>query len=308
MTEPGSGAAGTGAETRGSSIGAWARAVRPKQWMKNVLVLAAPGAAGVLDEPAAAADALAALGCFCVVASGTYLLNDARDVESDRMHPRKRTRPIAAGEISVGAATAVGVLALVVGVGLGTLVAPGLGATLAAYALMTAAYSMGLRDVAVLDVMAIASGFVLRAIAGAVAVDVPISDWFFIVTSAGALFMAAGKRSAEIAAVEGSESGSIRATLSQYTPDYLTYLRSVASSVALVAYCLWAFETSHLTESTGPWYQLSIVPFAAGLFRYALLLAQGEGEAPEQVVLQDRVLQLVGMTWVLVYGVAVYGG
>lgn len=289
------------------TVAAWLRAARPQQWIKNLLVFAAPGAAGVLDETDAALRALAAFGCFCAVASGTYLLNDARDVESDRLHPTKRHRPIAAGLVPVGPATAVGVALLALGTVAGALVEPDLGLTLLGYIVITAAYSWGLRDVAVVDLLAIASGFVLRAVAGAAAVDVPISDWFFIVTSAGALFMAVGKRTGELGELESVDASSIRPTLAAYSTTYLSYLRSVASGVVLVAYCLWAFETADLADAAGAWYQISILPFAAAIFRYALLIDQGSGSAPEQVVLTDRVLQLIGLTWLVVYGAAVYG-
>lgn len=294
-----------------TSVRPWVRALRPKQWIKNVLVFAAPGAAGVLDQSDPALDTGAAFACFCVVASGTYLLNDARDAEADRLHPTKRERPIAAGLIAPGTASMVGAVMLVLGVAAGSLVTTSLGVTLAAYVAITLAYSYGLRDIAVVDVLAIASGFVLRAIAGAAAVDVPISDWFFIVTSAGALFMAIGKRSGELrelSDVADLEAVAVRPSLAAYTPGYLAYLRSVASGVALVAYCLWAFEAAALDTSTSVWHQLSILPFTAAIFRYALLVEQGHGGAPEQLVFSDRVLQLTAVSWLAVYSIAVYGG
>lgn len=291
---------------RGGS--AWFRSVRPKQWIKNVLVFAAPGAAGVLDDPDVLGDALLAFVAFCIVASGTYLLNDARDVESDRRHPTKCARPIAAGLIGTGQATVAGLVLLSVGVGLAASVTTELALTLVAYVAITGSYSLGLRDVAVVDVLTIASGFVLRAVAGAAAVDVPISTWFFIVTSAGAVFMAVGKRTGEIGELADDEIATIRPTLAVYTPSYLAYLRSVTSGVLLVAYCLWAFETADLAADTAVWYELTILPFTAAIFRYALLIDQGEGSAPEQVVLTDRVLQIIGVAWLALYGVAVYGG
>jgi decaprenyl-phosphate phosphoribosyltransferase len=290
-----------------SSAGAWVRAVRPTQWIKNALVLAAPGAAGVLDQSDALLDTAGAVAAFCLVASGTYLLNDARDVESDRRHPTKRERPIAAGQIQRSHAVVVGVLLLASGVAAGAAITAGLAMTLLAYVGITAAYSWGLRDVAVVDVLAIASGFVLRAVAGAAAVDVPISTWFFIVTSAGALFMAVGKRSGEVHELGATEGAAVRKTLLAYTPSYLAYLRSVSSGVVLVAYCLWAFETAELSTGRAVWYEITILPFTAAIFRYALLIDQGAGSAPEQLVLTDRVLQIIALAWLAAYGVAVYG-
>jgi len=290
-------------------MGGLLRLARPRQWAKNVLVFAAPGAAGVLDQRGPGVDALLAFACFCLAASGTYFLNDGRDVESDRAHPTKRTRPVASGEVSTTTATAGGVLLLAAAVALGIAVRPELGLTVAAYVLLTTAYSTYLKHVAVVDVVAVAAGFVLRAIGGAAATDVPISDWFFIVTSFGSLFMVTGKRGAEARelAEGGVPEGSVRRSLESYSTTYVAYLRSVASSAMLVAYCLWAFEKAAETEATSvPWYQLTIVPFGLAVLRYALVLDQGRGSAPEEVVLSDRPLQLIGVAWVVLFGVAVY--
>lgn len=285
------------------------RLARPRQWVKNVLVFAAPGAAGVLDEAEPFADTMLAFLALCLVASGTYYLNDARDVAADRLHPTKRTRPVAAGDVPVGVAVAGGVLLAVAGIGLAFAVRAQLGATVVAYVALTTAYSTVLKQVAVVDVVAIAAGFVLRAIAGATATGVPISEWFFIVTSFGALFVVVGKRGAEageLADLDGGDLAAVRTTLGAYTPRFLAYLRSVATSGALVAYCLWAFERAELAGGDVPWYQVSIIPFAMGIFRYALLLEQGRGSAPEEVVLSDRVLQLIGLAWAAVFAMGVY--
>lgn len=282
-------------------------AVRPKQWVKNVLVFAAPGAAGVLDQFGILADALAAFACFCLVAAGTYFLNDASDVAEDRVHPTKRYRPIAAGEVPVGLARVVGVLAMVAGIGLGAAVRWQLGAVLLAYVLLTTAYTLWLKHHTVVDVVAVAAGFVLRARAGAAATDVPVSDWFFIVASFGSLFMVSGKRHAESVTM-GAQGGSVRRTLDGYTGSYLAYLRSVTSGVVLVAYCLWAFEKAALVDGSVPWFQISIVPFTSAILRYAQLVDAGEGGAPEELVLRDRMLQLLGAAWVVTFALGVYGG
>ena len=285
------------------------RLARPRQWTKNVLVFAAPGAAGVLDQGEQLVQTLLAFASLCLVASGTYYLNDARDVEADRLHPTKRNRPVADGTVPEGLATVGGVVLIVAGVVLAFAVNTDLGITVAAYGALTTAYSLALKHVAVVDVVAIAAGFVLRAIAGAAATGVPISEWFFIVTSFGALFVVVGKRGAEareLADLDLDELAAVRPTLRTYTPDYLAYLRNVATSGALLAYCLWAFERAELTDEAFPWYQISIVPFAIALFRYALVLDQGRGSAPEEVVLSDRVLQLTGLVWAVIFGLGVY--
>lgn len=279
-------------------------ACRPKQWTKNLLVLAAPGAAGVLGEPGTAIAAVAALVAFCLAASATYLLNDAADVEADRAHATKRHRPIPAGELSIGTARILAVVFAVAGAGVALAVRWQLLAVLVAYVALTTAYSLVLKHVVLLDVIALASGFVLRAVAGAAAADVPISDWFFIVTSFGSLFMAVGKRHAEVVTM-GEDAGSHRKVLDGYTPSFLAHLRSVSSGVVLVAYCLWAFERAELTDAVVPWYQISIVPFTTAVLRYAQLLDTGEGGAPEELVLSDHMLLLAGAAWAAVFGIGV---
>lgn len=292
-----------------STVAGLVRLARPKQWTKNVLVFAAPGAAGVLDQREQLVESLLAFAALCLVASGTYCLNDARDVEADRLHPTKRHRPVADGTVSVGTATGVGAALILLGTALAFAVEPDLGITVLAYGALTTAYSLALKHIAVVDVVAISAGFVLRAIAGAAATQVPISEWFFIVTSFGALFVVVGKRGAEareLADLDLDELASVRPTLRTYTPEYLSFLRNVATSGALLAYCLWAFERAEVTGESFPWYQASIVPFAIGLFRYALVLDQGRGSAPEDVILSDRVLQVTGLVWAIIFGLGVY--
>jgi decaprenyl-phosphate phosphoribosyltransferase len=170
---------------------------------------------------------------------------------------------------------------------------------------ITLSYSAVWKHVAVLDLVAIASGFVLRAMAGAVAVDVPMSSWFVLVTTFGSLFVVTGKRYAE--AIElGDDAHHVRSTLGDYTDGYLRFVLAVTCGGALVSYCVWAFETKELAGSDLPYYELSIVPMLTAFLRYALMLDQGHGAAPEEVFGRDRVLQLLGLSWVIVFGVAVY--
>ena len=281
------------------------RAARPKQWAKNVLVFAAPGAAGVLTQASALGSALAAFVAFSLVASGTYLLNDARDAEADRAHPRKRHRPVAAGAVSVSLAVTAGVVLALAGLALAAAVSLGLLGLLLLYLTITAAYTLYLKEVAVVDIAVVASGFIIRAVAGGVAVDVPISRWFLIVASFGSLFMVAGKRYGEHLDL-GAEAAVVRATLSAYSREYLRYVWTMASAVTMTAYCLWAFEQSG--GGGVPWFELSIIPFVMFVLRYALLLGTGHGSAPEDLVLGDRGLLLSAGIWVLVYGAGVYLG
>jgi decaprenyl-phosphate phosphoribosyltransferase len=290
---------------RSATTVAWGlvRAARPKQWIKNVLVLAAPAAAGVIFDPAVLAQAAVAFVCFCFVASGTYLLNDALDVEADRQHPRKRHRPIAAGIVGVAVGKIAAVVCLAAGILLATLLADWrLAAVLAVYVVIMQAYSLGLKRVAVVELAIVSSGFVLRAIAGGVATTVELSTWFLIVTSFGSLFIVAGKRHAEVMTL-GTGAVGHREALREYPDGFMQYVGAVSAAVAIMAYCLWSLveaSANHL------WFELSIVPFVLAILRYALLSARGEAGAPEDVFAGDRTIQILGLLWLLSYGVGVY--
>jgi decaprenyl-phosphate phosphoribosyltransferase len=282
------------------------RTARPKQWAKNVLVFAAPGAAGVLDDWPEAGKAMLAFVAFCLAASGIYLWNDALDVAADRLHPTKRWRPVAAGIVPVTTAKIVGSVLAVAAFGVAALTGRWQTvAVVAVYVITTLAYSAWLKHVAVLDIVTIASGFVLRAAAGAVAVDVPMSQWFVLCTVFGSLFIVIGKRYAELRDM-GEDASAVRATLAEYSEGYLRIVLTVSCGAALVSYCQWAFETKELSETSLPFYELSIVPMLTALLRYALVLEQGRGAAPEEVFASDRVLQLLGVTWLVVFGLGVY--
>jgi len=280
------------------------RTARPKQWIKNVLVVAAPAAAGVLGHASVIVDTFIAFVAFSLAASGTYFLNDAFDVAADRRHAKKRFRPIAAGVVPLNTARIVGVALLAAGIGVSFLANWRLALVIGIYITFTTTYSVWFKHVAVIDLGFVAAGFVLRLIAGAVAVDVPISVWFIVVGSFGSLFMIAGKRHAEHLEL-GVDRAGHRATLEDYSVEYLGYVRAVASGVAMVAYCLWAFDAQ--VHRTGiVWFEISIVPFVLAFLRYALLVEQGQGGAPEDVVLGDRALQTLAALWVIIVGVGLY--
>lgn len=284
----------------------WIRLLRPRQWVKNGLVLAAPAAAGVLDEGQYLGRALVIACAFCLAASGTYCLNDAADADADRAHPTKRHRPVAAGEISATRARQVGVLLLVLAVAVGALTGSWeVSAITATYIVLTTAYTVWLKHVPVLDIALVTSFFVLRAVAGVVGTDIPLSDWYLIVASFGALFVVAGKRTTELRMVDATDH---RAALAGYTPGFLRYVESVASGVALLAYCLWAFEKAALSDSSVPWFQLSIVPFVVVFLRYALILESEDQRGPEEILLEDRQLQVIGLVWAVIFACGVYLG
>jgi len=280
------------------------RTARPKQWIKNVLVVAAPAAAGVLGHASVIVDTIIAFVAFSLAASGTYFLNDAFDVAADRRHAKKRFRPIAAGVVPLNTARIVGVALLAAGIGVSFLATWRLALVIGIYITFTTTYSVWFKHVAVIDLGFVAAGFVLRLIAGAVAVDVRISVWFIVVGSFGSLFMIAGKRHAEHLEL-GVDRAGHRATLEDYSVEYLGYVRAVASGVAMVAYCLWAFDAQ--VHRTGiVWFEISIVPFVLAFLRYALLVEQGQGGAPEDVVLGDRALQTLAALWVIIVAIGLY--
>lgn len=280
------------------------RLVRPRQWVKNVLVFAAPFAAGDLLEGEVPWRVLGAFVALCLAASGTYCVNDAVDAEADRKHPDKRRRPVASGEVPVPVAFGLGGGLLAGGLLLAAVIDLDLLLVVACYVALTVAYSGWLKHVAVLDIAAIAGGFILRAVAGGAAAPVPISQWFLIVTGFGSLFIVAGKRSAEHLDL-GDEAGNVRTTLAAYPASYLRFVRSMAGSACVLAYCLWAFERAEELQRGEVWYELSIIPFVLGILHYALRLEQGAGAAPEELVLHDRVLQVIGLAWLVVFALGV---
>ncbi len=286
-------------------LSALLRESRPKQWLKNILVFAAPGAAGVLDQGRELGLTVITFVAFCLAASGIYIWNDLLDLEADRNHPTKRFRPIASGELPLSVARVAGVVFPLLGLGLAALT--GRWETVGViglYIVITLAYTVWLKHVAVIDIVTIAAGFVLRAAAGAVAVDVPMSRWFVLCITFGSLFIVIGKRYAELSEL-GDQAGT-RATLEEYSVGYLRILLAVSLGGALLSYCVWAFETSAVSTSDLPLYELTIVPMMIALFRYLLVLETGDGAAPEEVFASDRVLQITGLCWLVVYGAAVY--
>jgi decaprenyl-phosphate phosphoribosyltransferase len=278
------------------------RACRPRQWSKNLLVLAAPAAAGVLDRGVVLAQLAGAFVALCAISSATYLVNDVRDREDDRLHPQKRYRPIAAGELSVRAALLSAVALAAFGLSLATAINWKLGALGVGYLALTASYSLWWRSIAVLDILVIAAGFVLRAFAGGAATDIYLSRYFVIVTACCAVFLVAAKRYAEQR--ERAIRPAVRATLAKYSPAQLRWTLVLAAVAASVTYATWA-----LTRPANiAWYVGSTVPFVLWLARYAALVAGGVGEAPEELILRDRLLLSLTGVWALLFLAGVYVG
>lgn len=287
------------------------RLARPRQWIKNLLVFVAPGAAGVLLHGTVLWHAAAAFGIFCVAASGTYCLNDALDAEADRKHPKKRTRPVAAGAVPATLAVVIGVALLAASIGLAALVAGWhLSVVMGAYVAVQLAYSTGLKHEPILDLACVSAGFILRAVAGGVATAVPLSNWFLIVVSFGSLLVVTGKRSGEkqLLADGEADQAAIRQTLGLYTASFLRTVRTLSAAVTVSAYCLWAFErATQVHPGHDPiWFQLTIVPFVIALLHVLRLLDSGAGAAPEELALKDHRLQIYGVCWVALFAIGAY--
>lgn len=286
-----------------STVSALVQGLRPRQWVKNVLVLTAPIAAGRIFEGAVLLGTAIAVAAFCLAASGIYLVNDAKDVEADRAHPVKRSRPIASGALPVRVALVAAVLLLVAAPLVALLASSTLAVVIVSYQAVQLAYCFGLKREPVLELASVASGFLLRAVAGGVASGIPLSQWFLVTAAFGSLFMAAGKRYAEARLVERT-GVRIRAVLDRYTTSYLRFVWTLSAGVLVTAYSLWAFEVAEATASI--WSVVSTVPFVIAVLRYGVDVDSGDAGEPEDIVLKDRVLLVLGVLWAATLGFAVY--
>ena len=270
------------------------RACRPRQWLKNVLVAIAPAAGGVLMRPLVEFHVAIAFAAFCLLSSATYLLNDVRDRHQDRLHPRKRHRPVAAGELRPRGAQRLAAVMAGAGLGLALLVQPLLALVGVSYLAVTTSYSIWWRRLVVADILAVAAGFVLRTVGGATAGGVGVSRAFLIVVSGCALFIVAGKRYAELGGPHPS-----RASLRRYSRRGLRLLLTATAALACAAYAWWAFARAPR--------MLSLVPFVLWLARYRGLLRVGAGEAPEELVTGDPGLLTLGLLWAVLFVGGIYG-
>jgi decaprenyl-phosphate phosphoribosyltransferase len=317
--DPGGGA--SAATGRSSPLGAplllaagLVRTARPRQWVKNVLVLAAPAAAGQLFSASVGLRLILVFALFTAAAAAVYLVNDAKDVHADRAHPEKRHRPVASGQVPVTVAYGTGVaLALFALTAATALCNPATALVIGVYLAMQFLYCTSLKHMLVVDLVVVASGFLLRAMVGGLATGIPLSRWFLITTGFGALFTVSAKRYSERLLMEG-QGGRSRALLTEYSEGYLRFVWQLAAGVAVLSYCLWALGATGSIDAAPapageslPWRQLSIVPFVLAVLRYAVFADRGAAGAPEDVVLGDRPLMVIGAAWMLLYGLAVVG-
>lgn len=283
-------------------------ALRPRQWTKNLVIFSAPLFGFKLDGPSILS-ALLAVGIFCAASSCFYLLNDIADVEADRQHPVKCKRPIAAGFVSIPAAVSMATVLLVSAITIGWLKTPLLGSIIIGYSVLQVAYNLRLKQTAILDIITIAAGFVLRASAGAVATDTAMSPWFLLCTAMLALFLGIEKRKAELR-LQQRRGGKTRAVLKHYSLPLLTRMETVVTTSTLMSYALWSSGPSLQGAST-PWMLLTLPFVLYGIFRYQLLSDPGEierrahdsadlggkSERPEEVLLTDRPILLTVVGW-----------
>ena len=264
------------------------RALRPQQWTKNLAVYAPLIFARAVTVPGAAWHATLAFLSFCALASGLYVINDWMDQAQDRLHPEKKLRPIAAGEVSALGAGALIVVCWLVGGVLAVLAGPNVGPIALAYVLVELAYTFWLKRYVIVDVLVIATGFVLRVYGGAAAIDVPVSNWLFLCALLLALFLALGKRRAELISLEAPQAYGHRATLADYSVPLLDQMLTLVAGTCVVAYALYTVAPDTV-EKVGSDRMKYTIPFVVyGILRYLYLLhRRGAGGAPERVLLQD---------------------
>ncbi|MDE3107962.1 MAG: decaprenyl-phosphate phosphoribosyltransferase [Acidobacteriota bacterium] len=284
-------------------------AMRVPQWVKNGLIVIAPAAAGILFRADVLRHTAVAFVSFCLISSAGYLVNDLRDAPADREHPTKRYRAIASGQLSPRRARVAAVVLLIVG-----FVLPfflwhpwGLLLILGLYVVITLAYIFGLKNVAVVEFAALASGFFLRAYAGATASHVFVSTWFLMVISFGALFLVVGKRSSELKKIGV---GSTRRVLAEYSPEFLTSALTLSATAVVTGYCLWAFDTSATGLSSIHHHvipiRLSVIPVVLATLFIMRAAEAGDGAAPEELVLRNRTVQLLAASWAVLLFIGVY--
>ena len=284
---------------------AFIAALRPKQWTKNLLVyfplFFTVGERWSPQEPGEALDLIArstaALVLLTVISGAVYLINDVADLDSDGRHPRKRLRPIASGRLGVRTALGASLALAAVGAVGSFAVEPLLGWVVVGYAALMVAYSLLLKRIALLDVITIAGGFLLRVVAGAAVLGVMISPWLYTCSGLGALFIALAKRRSE-AAIAGEDAAFQRETLGEYTLPLLDQLMAVIASSALLAYTLYTFTASNLPDNHAMMLTIPFVVF--GLFRYTYLVHKGEmGEDPADMLTADAPLLVSALLWLV---------
>lgn len=277
--------------------------MRPRQWVKNLLVLSAPLAAAEIGEERVLAPVLIVGAAFCAASSAVYLFNDVQDRESDRQHPDKRFRPIASGQVGVGTALALSVVLAVVAIGAAWSVNGASAGLVGGYLAMQVGYCLWLKHEPVLDLATIALGFLIRAVAGGAAADIVVTTPFLLVAGFGSLFIVAGKRYSELMSVGAN--AATRQSLVRYSDTFLRFVWTLGASVTVLTYAMWALEQDG--GGSLPWHAISVAPFVIGLLSYAVDVDGGRAGAPEEIVWRDRRLQAVGIVWLAIVCLGIFG-
>ncbi len=285
---------------------AFLKALRPHQWTKNLLVFAALLFSKHLFEPEPFLRTLLAFLAFCGLAGAVYLWNDIADIEQDRLHPKKKLRPLAAGELSLKTAT-IGAMVLVVGaLSLSFWLDLRLGLCAAAYLGMNLGYSFGLKHVVILDVLTLALGFVLRALAGGFVINVPVTEWLLVLTLLLALFLALAKRRHEITSL-GEGAASHRAILAEYSPYLIDQMTSVVTASVVTAYAFYTLSPETVVKFGTAKLSWTLPLVLYGIFRYLYLVHQKDrGDSPTDMLLTDRPLLATVALWVALVIAIVY--
>lgn len=298
-------AVGTRAPSAASVLAAVVVSLRPRQWSKNLLVFAGLVFAEKLFTPAAAV-ALGAFAIFCGLSGAIYLLNDVADRERDRRHPTKRHRPVAAGRLGVATAVGVAVALIVAGLAASAAIDWRFAFTAVAYVALLSAYSGWLKHVVIVDVLVVAIGFVLRAVAGALAIDVQISGWLLICTILIALFLALGKRRHEYLMLAGAAERH-RPILHEYSEALLDQMIAVVTASTLTAYALYTMSPETVAKFQTRWLPATLPFVLYGIFRYLYLLYRKQlGGSPADLLFTDRALFVNAVLWVAAVLVIIY--
>jgi 4-hydroxybenzoate polyprenyltransferase len=289
-----------------STIGSIIASMRLQQWVKNLLLFAALVFGGQLFDPASVAAMVLGFFCFSFVASGVYVFNDILDLERDKLHPEKSKRPLASGALSVGTAWKVSAVLVVGGIVGGFLLHPTFGFLTLGYLALNVAYTLKLKELVILDVMTIAAGFVLRVIAGAVLIDVPISHWLILCTILLSLFLGFSKRRHELTLIE-SGGTSHRTVLAHYSPYFLDQMIGIVTSSTVVAYMLYTVSDETVSKF-GTSKLVVTLPFVLyGIFRYLYLVhKREEGGNPTRVLFTDRPLLVTIVLWIATAATIIY--
>jgi 4-hydroxybenzoate polyprenyltransferase len=288
--------------------------LRPAQWIKNLFLFAGLIFARQLTNVHAVVLVLLGFVCFCLVSSAVYVFNDVHDRKEDRLHPTKRHRPVASGAVSVSSALMLGTALVLIGLGASLWLDRGFFLVTLVYLVLQAGYTFGLKQLTILDVIIIGTGFVLRAIAGAVVIHVEVSPWLVLCTFTLCLFLGFSKRRCELNVLaqngDGGDAVRHRRTLAEYTPELLNHMTTLTAGIAVVGFMLYAMDARTVSpKGIGTNFLIYTLPLVVyAIFRFALLVEHGRVDGPTAVILRDRPFQVAIALWGIAVMLIVYCG